>query len=176
MINHIPPEEFAGAIRASVRDLFSTMLDLPLEDLPPRQIRDEPGPFDGVIALVGVAGSWTGSGRISCSPQFARRMAEVMLMSEYPAVNEEVLDAVAEVGNMIIGNIKTIFEEKLGPLGLSVPTVIYGHNYQAHSAGITEWTLVPFRSGEEIMNVSFCLVPSRSHAHPAPHAGSLQTA
>ena len=41
-----------------------------------------------------------------------------------------MLDAVAEVTNMIIGNVKTVLESRLGAMGLSTPTVIYGRNFQ----------------------------------------------
>ena len=41
-------------------------------------------------------------------------------------MNEEVLDAMAQLTNMIVGSVKVELESKLGPLGLSVPTVVYG--------------------------------------------------
>ena len=56
-------------------------------------------------------------------------------MTESPAVNEEVLDAVGELTNMIIGNVKTVAEAIVGPLNLSVPTVIYGRNFTSRSLG-----------------------------------------
>ncbi len=58
-----------------------------------------------------------------------------MLMTEAPSVNEDVLDAVAELTNMIIGNVKTELEAQVGPLGLSIPTVVYGRNFQTKTAG-----------------------------------------
>jgi chemotaxis protein CheX len=44
-------------------------------------------------------------------------------MTEASSVDEDVLDAVAEITNMIIGSVKTDLEGELGPLGLSIPTV-----------------------------------------------------
>ena len=43
----------------------------------------EPETFQGVVALVGVAGAWTGTGHISCSALFAQKLAGALLMSEY---------------------------------------------------------------------------------------------
>jgi CheY-specific phosphatase CheX len=40
-----------------------------------------------------------------------------------------VLDAFAELIDMIIGNVKTALEEHLGPMGMSVPTVVHGKNF-----------------------------------------------
>jgi chemotaxis protein CheX len=160
----VTQQEIEQAVSKASREVFETMLNLPLE-VDPSVVRTtiEPQSFHGVVALVGVAGSWTGTGHISCSPEFAQRLAGALLMAEYDSVNDDVLDAVAEVANMIVGNVKTFFEEKLGPLGLTVPTVIYGRNYQTRSSGVKDWVLVRLRSGQETMDVNFCLVPSRVH-------------
>jgi chemotaxis protein CheX len=165
----VTQQEIEQAISKASRDVFETMLNLPLE-VDPSVMRKviEPETFHGVVALVGVAGSWTGAGHISCSPHFAQKLAGALLMTEYDSVNEEVLDAVAEVANMIVGNVKTIFEEKLGPLGLTVPTVIYGRNYQTRSAGVKDWVLVRLRSGSESMDINFNLMPSRVLPHMTP--------
>jgi chemotaxis protein CheX len=168
--------EIEQAISKASREVFETMLCLPLEiDPSMTQTVIEPETFHGVVALVGVAGSWTGTGHMSCSPKFAQQLAGALLMAEYDAVNEDVLDAVAEVANMIIGNVKNIFEERLGPLGLTVPTVIYGRNYHTRSAGIKNWVLVRLHSGEETMDINFCLMPSRVQPHMA-HRPELQQA
>jgi len=164
------------AISRAAREVFETMLSLPLE-VDPAVMHSviEPEVFHGVVALVGVAGSWTGTGHISCSPHFAQKLAGALLMTEYESVNEDVLDAVAEIANMIIGNVKTFFEETLGPLGLTVPTVIFGRNYQTRSAGVKDWVLVRLHSGDEAMDVNFCLMPSRA-PHHAPHRPEMLTA
>ncbi len=149
-----------GVIRSSTEDVFATMLNLPLEAGQPSCESTQSNTVDGIIALVGLAGSWVGSGRVSCSASFACKISGALLASEYDAVNEDVLDAMAEVTNMIIGNVKSALEEELGPMGLSIPTVIFGRNYQARSSGVTEWIVMPFRSGENRLDVKFCLVPA----------------
>lgn len=166
LMDKVTQENIETAISKASREVFETMLNLPIETEPSvtRNVI-EPETFHGVVALVGVAGSWTGTGHISCSPQFAQQLAGALLMTPYDAVNEDVLDAVAEVANMIIGNVKTYFEETLGPLGLTVPTVIYGRNYHTRSVGVKDWVLVRLHSGEETMDVNFCLMPSRTPHH-----------
>lgn len=172
----ITQQDVEQAVSQASREVFETMLNLPLEIEPSvMHTHIEPETFHGVVALVGVAGSWTGTGHMSCSAPFAQRLAGSLLMTEYESVNEEVLDAVAEVANMIVGNVKTIFEEKLGPLGLTVPTVIFGRNYHTRSAGVKDWVLVRLRSGEESMDINFCLMPSRA-PHHAAHRPELLTA
>jgi chemotaxis protein CheX len=172
----ITQQEIEQAVSQASREVFRTMLLLPLEIYRfVTQTIIEREAFHGVVALVGVAGSWTGTGHISCSPKFAQQLAGELLMAEYDVVNEEVLDAVAEVADMMIGNVKTIFEEELGPLGLTIPTVIYGRNYHTRSAGIKDWVLVRLHSGEETRDINFCLMPSRVQPHRA-HRPELQPA
>jgi chemotaxis protein CheX len=152
----------------ATESVFSTMLNLPVQPQPIRQEAGDPAPVDGVIALVGIAGTWTGTGHIYCSAEFACQLAGALLMAEYKAVDDDVLDAVAEVANMIIGNVKTTLEASLGPLGLGVPTVIYGRNYQARTGSVHDWTVIPFRCGEETMEIRFCLMPTTASNRTLP--------
>jgi chemotaxis protein CheX len=81
---------------------------------------------------------------------------------EAEAVDGDVLDAVAEVANMVIGNVKTGLEQDLGPLGMSIPTIIFGKNFSARSAGSEEWLTVPFYCENERIEVKLCLAPNRA--------------
>src|SRR6266849_3408985 len=107
----IQQHDIVVSITDATREVFSTMLALPVSVEQAREESAEPEHLDGVVALVGIGGSWTGSGRICCSPRMAAKLASALLMTNYDAVNEDVLDAVAEVANIIIGNVKTFFEE-----------------------------------------------------------------
>jgi Chemotaxis phosphatase CheX len=61
-----------------------------------------------------------GTGSISCSGSAACHMTSQMLGTEYQEMNEDVLDAVSEIANMIIGGFKTTAELYLGALGPSI--------------------------------------------------------
>ncbi len=154
-------ERMVNLISDSTRHVFETMITLPLEQGEPYIDRNDHGPNAGVVSLIGLVGSWVGTGSFSCSPSMACRIASSFLMAEYPAVNEEVLDAVAEVTNMIIGNVKTGLEEQIGPMGLSIPTVIFGRNFSTRSVGNSEWTVVPFFCASDRIEVQVCLAPHR---------------
>lgn len=144
-------------VRASTAGVFSTMLGLEVVSEPEYTDANAPAVSDGVLAIVGLAGSWTGAGVISCSAAFACRICNQLLMTDATSVNEEVLDAVGEVANMVIGNFKTMIEEHLGPLGLSIPTVIYGRNFTSRSLGTNHWIVLPFRCDGETVTVRCCL-------------------
>ena len=168
----ISSEQIAPVIAQSAADVFETMLamDVTLGNAREDTINHQ---ADGVVALVGVGGSWAGSGRISCSASLACQLAGAMLMQPFTHVNEEVLDAMSEIANMIIGNVKTTFEERLGFLALSLPTVVYGRNYQTRCAGVRQWTVVPVHCGNEVMEVCFFLVRNERGAPAVVRAEQL---
>lgn len=151
-----------ASVKRSARDVFTTMLGV---DLGEGVAREGAGRDPGVVSLIGVAGAWAGSGSVSCSAAMACKICSVMLMTEATSVDAEVLDAVAEITNMVIGNVKTDLEAKLGPLGLSIPTVIFGRNFHTKTAGNVDWTEVAFEWDGEPLVVKFCLAPQDvSHA------------
>ena len=98
---------------------------------------------------------------MSCSASLACMLSSRLLTTQCTSVTEDVLDSVAELINMIVGNVKNAVEERIGPMWLSTPTVIFGRNLQTRSAGNQDWTVVPFRIGDETMHVQICLSRSR---------------
>jgi chemotaxis protein CheX len=168
--------EIAAAIRSATQEVFSTMLGMEIAAGETVSGGMAGCSQSGVVALLGLAGDWVGSGSLSCHPVLACKMAGQLLMSEYDTVNEDVLDAVAEVANMIVGNVKTILEEKLGPMGLSTPTVIYGRNFETRSVGNQDWVIVPFDCGGEALHVRISIAPNRNNRGARPPAGFPLTA
>jgi chemotaxis protein CheX len=156
----ITSADLCEAIKTAASDVFSTMLGVELKPGEVFTEKMEAAPASGVVSLIGLAGPWIGTGSVSCTAEFACRIASAMLMTEYPAICEDVLDAVAEITNMIIGNVKTTLENRLGNMLLSTPTVIYGRNFQTRSARNQEWTVVPFEWESDRMCVQVCIAPN----------------
>ena len=163
------------ALRDAARNVFTTMLELDLADAGAYVEKIPPGPSAGVIAVIGMAGQWICTGSLLCSATLARRLSGKLLMAEFDDVSEEVLDAMAEVTNMIIGSFKNSAEPYLGPLGLTIPTVIYGMQFLARSAEKENWTVIPFRCGEEYLIVKLLVTPNRGFSHLAPHFAAKRT-
>jgi chemotaxis protein CheX len=154
-------EMVVNAVIRAARDVFGTMLGL---EIRPGQVYIEqstPTTGESVVALIGLAGPWIGTGVVSCSPEFACKISSLMLMSDYDAVTGDVLDAMAEMANMIFGNVKTDLEEQLGTLWLSIPTVIFGRNFATKSVGQQSWTVIPVSTDAGVMELKICL--SRNH-------------
>jgi chemotaxis protein CheX len=159
----------------SAGDVFSTMLGSELSGGEVTIVGTPEGTDsdlnDGVVSFIGIAGSWAGTGSLTCSAAVACRVCAAMLMTEAAAVNEDVLDAVAELTNMIIGSVKTDLEAELGPLGLSIPTVVFGRNFKTRSAGTTEWIYVRFLWDGDPLLIKMCLAPSEK-SHAVHHVGN----
>jgi chemotaxis protein CheX len=163
------------SILESAAHVFTTMLG---QDLPYTQVSIEAGTPDanhGVASFIGIAGEWAGTGSITCSPALACRLCSRMLLVEVTAVDEEVLDAIAELTNIIIGGVKTDLESHLGPLGLSLPTVVFGRNFKTRSSARHEWIVVAFHWDGEPLMIKICLAPNqRTGRAPATHLCAIE--
>jgi chemotaxis protein CheX len=151
--------DIGHAISHAVLEVFSTMLGMDVTPGEATISRSEPEFHANVVALLGLTGEWSGSGQISADPLFACRIASQMLMAEYESINEDVLDAVAEIANMVVGNIKNLLEEKLGPMGLSTPTIVFGGSFETRVAGSPDRVSMPFTCAEGMMTVQIVLAP-----------------
>lgn len=152
------------AVRAATSLVFSTMMDLEIEMGPAYLDKTSPATTEGVMAFVGLAGPWVGSGVISFNSEMACGLSSLFLMSEATTVNEDVLDAIGEIANMVFGNFKTSAEAVVGPLGLSVPTVIYGKNFVSRSLGKSEWIVLPLTCPHGAFEIRIWFTPvSESH-------------
>lgn len=148
------------AIRTATQEVFETMLGAPV-DLDQNAKCD---PDSGMMALVGLTGNWSGAGTLACSPALGNQVAQTMFMSEPSAdpgaINDEVLDAVAELTNMVVGNIKNALEHELGPMAISIPSVIYGRNFHFKSLTGKMIAAVSFRWNSEPLELKVVLAPS----------------
>ncbi len=158
-------DKLIEAVCGATNEVFSTMMGLEIAAEAPYEESNSTGTVDGVVALIGLAGQWVGGGIIHCDAPLARKLYQHFLMTEAePAgdgVNEEVLDAIAEIANMIIGNVKNQVESMVGTIGMGIPSVVYGRKFTTRNAG-SNWTVVPFACGQDHMWVKICLTPPSS--------------
>jgi chemotaxis protein CheX len=153
-------------VETSTLEVFATMLGMRVTLEGVSSTADSTASNAGLLATIGIAGPVSGSGSICLSKSFGFKIASRFLMSDCAEVNDEVLDAIAELTNMIIGGVKTALEDKLGPMGLSIPTVIFGERYVARRSGASERLILSFRcedDPEERFTVLICLVSERQN-------------
>jgi chemotaxis protein CheX len=163
-------EQVADSVKRAATEVLTTMLSI---DSQPKDMYTENlalGEAEGVVSFIGLTGKYAGTGGLQCTSDAARHLASRFLMNEFAAVNEEVLDAFGELTNMIIGSFKTDMESVIGPMGMSIPTVIYGRNFTTRSLGHEEWVVVPFDCGGHKLEVKVCLkqqTPAPETTHQA---------
>jgi chemotaxis protein CheX len=139
-------KDFAETIIRVTHEVFSTMLGIELEGERIEPLSSNLAmPEAGIIAMLGVAGPISGCVNIRISADLSCDLASRLLMSEFSKVDEDVLDAIAEVGNMVVGGFKTTLEERFGPMGLSLPTVISAERYIARSPALGQRFTVSFQ-------------------------------
>jgi chemotaxis protein CheX len=155
-----------NAVREATHCVCETMLGVKLTDREPAREEESPIHSEGVVSLIGLAGDWAGTGAFRCSSEMAKKLSGHMLMQEFASVDQDVLDAIGELTNMILGNVKTTFEEILGPMGLSIPTVIYGRNFTTRSVGRSEWSVIPFELDGEVFEIQISLAPRQDKYVP----------
>jgi chemotaxis protein CheX len=161
-------ERIVAGIRTSTEQVFSTMLGAEIGEGEAYNETTPPQANDGILSFIGLAGPWAGTGSIGCSVGAACSVCSQMLMTEATGVTEEVLDAVAELTNMVVGNVKTELEAELGPLGLSIPTVVWGRNFRAKTNVHGEWSCVKYVWNGEPIVIRMCLAPTEPAHHSIP--------
>jgi chemotaxis protein CheX len=167
-------EQVVDAVKRSTLEVLSTMLSLEAQAKDMYTENLSPGDSEGVVSFIGLTGKVTGTGGLQCTSEAARHLASKFLMTEFEAVNEEVLDAFGELTNMIVGSFKTEIETIFGPMGLSIPTVIYGRNFTTRSLGHEEWVVVPFECSGQLLHVKVCLKSQNPGAEGSRHDAKPQ--
>jgi chemotaxis protein CheX len=160
-VEPLKEEQIVSSICAATSEVFGLMLNLEITPGEPYREPPSSGPTDGVIALLGLAGQWAGTGIVQCDATLAGKICSRLLAMECEiapeVVSGDVLDAIAELANMIIGNVKNSIEEQLGLMGMSIPTVVFGHNFATRGGGSESWTVVPFACEQSQLIVKMCL-------------------
>jgi len=158
-------EQAYQALQKSTISVFSTMLNLTVSPGEPCEKVDPP-PINGVMALLGFTGEWIGTGVLFCQEKLAMRLSAAMLLNDVSEISPDVLDGIGELANMVFGNFKDNLEPISGALAISIPTVVYGRNFQARSPGNRAWLVAPFTVDDDTFEARVCLLPKKNQ--PAP--------
>ncbi len=109
-----------------------------------------------VTSIIGISGKVHGVVALRFPPETALALAGRLLGSEVTEVNDEVVDAVAELANMVAGNAKAKLDMD-PPLELGLPTVVEGAGYRLKYPSNSHWLEVPFQTegGSFGMEISY---------------------
>lgn len=157
MVQESLQNQLAASLAGAVREVFTSMLGTEVAIWEEKSEPILPQPHDGVLALIGLAGQWVGSGVLFCQTRTACDLATRLLMSDVTEVNDEVRDAVGEITNMVIGNFKNCLESETVEVRISTPTVIDGTRLKARNLS-NEYTVSTwFAYDDHLFLVEICL-------------------
>jgi len=140
-------------LSASVIETCSTMLSMDMEPL-----QEEPPAGSGVHRMVGTlnfAGKVTGIFNTQVTVDFGRIMAAGMLGMEPDEVDlgTDVRDLIAEITNIVGGNLKSALNDAGHSCVLSTPSITYGTDFTLKSLNMDRFERFVFRKDEHLLIV-----------------------
>jgi len=134
---------FTAPFVASVADIFASMFGCNVTLAEPQQ-RDNMHATRDVTGIIGLTGKADGNIVISLDREVALSLTEAMLGQRPELIDENVIDAVGETVNIVVGQAKS----KLDHLALSIgiPTVVTGRGQSIRFTGQTDPVWFAFTS------------------------------
>jgi chemotaxis protein CheX len=130
-------------IVAITQNIFETMLQTQVDQSTANGALDSKS---SVVGCIHIAGEWSGVVLVKASDKLASFAASRMLLIDPDDVQvNDLQDTLAELTNMIGGNIKSIVP---GPSNLSLPTVTNGSDFQIRTFGVVPISSTNFDSEE----------------------------
>ncbi len=126
---------------------------------------EAPESWENVERMTGcvqISGTWKGAVIVQASEGFTRHAASEMLGIGVDEVSPaDMLDSLAELTNMIGGNIKS---QVPGPSYLSLPSVTRGHDFDFRLKGAVVTNDLTMNCSQEPLNVVVCEGTDRPEA------------
>ncbi len=139
-------EDLDELLTAALTDLFSTMLRLEVVRAPL-----EANPLNGeshIAGSVGFTGRLNGVIYVHTTAGFARRLTATLLQLPESEVtdNEMISDAMGEITNMLVGQVKSRLCDRGMPCVLTVPSVVRGNNFRVEAMSSSQGCLLSFKT------------------------------
>ena len=143
--------DIRAAVSASVIETFSSMLSMDIqpaaEELPPGQ---------GIRRMVGTlnfAGNATGIFNVQVTFDFGRLMAAALLGMEPEEMESgnEIRDLVAEVTNIVGGNLKSALNDAGCACVLSTPSITHGTDFTIKSLNMDRFERYAFQHSDQVV-------------------------
>ena len=147
-------------VTAAVTGLFSTMLHMQMAPVPvePSVVNGEPR-VAGAVAFIG---RLTGVVYVHTTAAFARRLTATLLHLEDAEVQAEEMinDAMGEIANMLVGQMKSRLSDGGIHCVLTIPSVVRGSQFRIEATRSTEGRLFGFENQGQRLFVQFLFQPS----------------
>jgi chemotaxis protein CheX len=141
--SNLHEDELACYVISAVKEVFSTMVMMELEDHYPL-LEPVTRLHCSITGMVGLAGTYSGILSIHCPQPLALRITSNMLGMDVDEVGDDVNDALGEIANMLGGHVKQVLSKGGLDLNLSIPTVISGESYSVNCMADKDCVIIPF--------------------------------
>jgi len=152
-------EDLDELVTSAVTDLFSTMLGMRmvLAPLEPEVMNGEPH----VAGAVGFIGRLTGVVYIYTTASFARHITGVLLgLTDAEVEGDEMInDAMGEMANMLVGQMKSRLSDRGMPCVLTIPSVVRGSQLSIEAITSTERHIFCYKAANYRILVEFLVKP-----------------
>ncbi len=132
---------------SSAKEVFESMVLLALEE-----VEDEaPGVQDvTLLGTITFTGDLQGCLGVCFSWACARDIAAAMLCMDSPETlsDDDVIDAIGEIANMVMGAVKTRFQGEVQHISISIPSVIQGRELRSRPSDGMFRVVVNVRIGQ----------------------------
>lgn len=118
--------EYINPFIESVSTVFRTMLNLDVRR-GKLYFKDGFQPSHEITGVIGLSGAAKGSVLLGVGKSVAIRATEILLGETFSTIDHNVVDAVGELANMIVGSAKAQLESL--NLNMGLPTVVVGKNH-----------------------------------------------
>ncbi len=100
-------------------------------------VKNSPFIADNVVIIIGIAGDFKGQVFFTMNEKTACSIASAMMFGmDVPALDEMSKSAIAELGNMIMGNVSTEFYNEGVKIDITPPTVLVGSDINISTKGV----------------------------------------
>lgn len=157
---------YITAFITSIQNVFSTMLQLPVEVNEPR-LKSDAEPTHDISGIIGMSGSVEGSVALSFPEDTAEALVTIFTGERLDVNTADFADAVGELINMISGGAKAGFGKK--SVSISCPSVIVGKGHHVARQSDIPCVLIPCTTdcGEFVIEVSVRDAPGADAADAA---------
>jgi chemotaxis protein CheX len=147
-------------VGSAVTELFSTMLCMEMRPLPlPATLGNGEAQIAGAVGFIG---RLSGVVYVYTDLAFARRITATLLgLAESEIEGEEMInDAIGEVANMLVGNLKSHLSDRGNPCVLTIPSVVRGSHFSIEPVSTIEGHVFAFESKGNRIYLQVLLKPA----------------
>ncbi|MFG0327290.1 MAG: chemotaxis protein CheX [Phycisphaerales bacterium JB037] len=131
---------FIAPFIASIKNVFSTMLQLPVTIGTPA-LKRTPNPTHEVSGIIGMSGAVVGTIVLSFERAGAVRLVELFAGQRFEPESPDFADAIGELVNMVSGAAKAKFDA--GEVSISCPSVVVGPGHTVAVPSDTPVVCIP---------------------------------